>query len=253
MSIVTFAATSVIFAILLVFVCDRFDGYEYMSINPFASPFFKLPPMPSKRKIFVSYHHKNDQWYYNEFSRKFHDYYGLVYDNSLDRLIESDNCEYVMRKIREDFLTGTSCTVVLCGPETRGRKYVDWEIKATLDKQHGLLGIILPNNPITPTGTSKPDRLQDNVDSGFASIAIWEHIVNDPAYLGQLIEKVVNAPKWQINNSREVRRRNAPELIPQLRQSSLLGEQSASSPLSLFAAPKLSLIPRTGRFSLLGD
>ena len=94
-----------------------------------------LPKPPVKRKIFVSYHHDNDQAYYNEFSRFFSDQYDAIQDSSLDRLIDSDDTEYVMRRIRENYITGTSCTVVLCGPQTRWRKYVDWEIKATLDKQ----------------------------------------------------------------------------------------------------------------------
>ena len=178
-----------------------------MSFNPY---FSLVQPLP-RRKIFVSYHHKNDQYYYDEFSKVYHDIYGLVYDNSLDRIIESDNCDYVMRRIREDYLTGTSCTIVLCGPETRGRKYVDWEIKATLDKQHGLIGVILPNNPITQFGTSKPDRLQDNVDSGFAVLVTWQDIIQQPALMGTLIEKAYRSPKLFINNSREIRRRNAAE------------------------------------------
>lgn len=171
---------------------------------------------PLKRKIFVSYHHKNDQPYYNQFSKVFHDYYGLVQDNSLDRLIQSDDCEYVMRKIREEYLTGTSCTIVLCGPETRGRKYVDWEIKATLDKQHAVVGIILPNNPITQNGTSKPDRLQDNLDSGFAVLGLWCDIIQRPAHLKELIEHARSKPISLIRNSRDLRRRNASEVLPPL-------------------------------------
>ncbi len=194
--------------LLLSLVHLKSCSWVVMSFNPYLSV---LRPLP-RRKIFVSYHHKNDQYYYNEFSRVYHDFYGLVYDNSLDRLIESDNCDYVMRKIREEYLTGTSCTIVLCGPETRGRKYVDWEIKATLDKQHGLIGIILPNNPITPYGTAKPDRLQDNVDSGFAILATWQDIIQQPALMGNLIDKAFQSPKRLINNSREIRRRNASEM-----------------------------------------
>jgi len=49
-----------------------------------------------------------------------------------------------MRGIRENFITGTSCTIVLCGAQTHLRKYVHWEIKATLDKEHGLIGVNLP-------------------------------------------------------------------------------------------------------------
>ena len=88
----------------------------------------------SKRRVFVSYHHDSDQWYYNEFSGFFAEEYEAIQDNSLDRLIDSYNTDYVIRRIRENHITGTSCTIVLCGPQTRWRKYVDWEIKQASTK-----------------------------------------------------------------------------------------------------------------------
>src|SRR5688572_7832580 len=96
-----------------------------------------------KRKIFVSYHHRGDQAYYDAFSKIFCDTYELVTDNSLERAVDSDSVDYVMRRIRETCITGSSCTIVLVGPQTWGRKYVDWEIMATLDKCHGLIGVQL--------------------------------------------------------------------------------------------------------------
>ena len=42
-----------------------------------------------RRKVFVSYHHGNDQFYYDEFTRLFHDQYEAIRDNSLDRIIQS--------------------------------------------------------------------------------------------------------------------------------------------------------------------
>ena len=98
------------------------------------------PFQPTKSKVFVSYHHGGDQPYYDAFSRTFSDTYDIVYDNSLARQIDSDSPEYVMRRIREEHITGTSCTVVLVGAATYQRKYVDWEIYATLEKE--LLGRI---------------------------------------------------------------------------------------------------------------
>ena len=77
----------------------------------------------------------------------FADDYEVIQDNSVEREIDSNDAEYVTRRIREDFITGSSCTVVLCGAETPQRKFVDWEIKATLDKEHGLIGINLPTIP----------------------------------------------------------------------------------------------------------
>lgn len=63
-----------------------------------------------------------------------------------------------MRRIRGDYLTGTSYTLVLCGKETPWRKFVDWEIKATLDKQQGLIGLGLPSNPSLNGKVRVPDR-----------------------------------------------------------------------------------------------
>lgn len=106
-----------------------------------------------RRKVFVSYHHGGDQAYYNAFSKTFHSTYDVITDNSLEREVDSDDVDYVMRRIREDYITGSSCTIVLVGKETYARKYVDWEIKATLDKQHGLIGVQLPTLPVCqPTG-----------------------------------------------------------------------------------------------------
>jgi hypothetical protein len=61
---------------------------------------------PTRRKVFVSYHHGGDQAYYDEFSRYFHDQYEAIRDSSLDRLIQSDNTEYVMQQIRDRYITG---------------------------------------------------------------------------------------------------------------------------------------------------
>ena len=165
--------------------------------------------IPTKRKIFISYHHNSDQWYYNEFSRYFADGYEAVQDNSVDRLINSDNTDYVIRRIREEYITGTSCTIVLCGPQTRWRKYVDWEIKASLDKQHGLIGIKLPNNnPDSAGGVHKPDRLQDNINTGYAIWTTWENLNQGPDYLQKCIEHANSKSASLIDNTRDLRKRN---------------------------------------------
>ena len=110
--------------------------------------------------MFVSYHHGGDRAYYDAFSQLFDASYDVIQDNSVEREIDSDDAEYVIRRIREDFITGSSCTVVLCGTDTPKRKFVDWEIKATLDKEHGLIGINLPANPRLLNGNvTVPNRL----------------------------------------------------------------------------------------------
>lgn len=164
----------------------------------------------TRRSVFVSYYHDRDQAYYDEFSRVFSDLYGIVKDNSLYRLIDSDDSEYVMRRIREEYITGTSCTIVLCGPDTPWRKYVDWEIKATLDKEHGLIGVNLPHNPQNHLGCYYvPDRLHDNINSGYALWVMWSNLIRGGvATLKSWVELAITREKPLIRNARPMRERN---------------------------------------------
>jgi hypothetical protein len=163
----------------------------------------------TRRKVFVSYHHRNDQYNYNEFSRVFHDGYDLITDTSLERRIDSSNVDYVMRRIREYHISGSSCTIVLCGAETPRRKYVDWEIMASLGQQMGLVAVLLPSiETFTSGGTSKPLRLQDNIDSGYAEWLMWTKLIARPDALAESIEKALATAKRLIVNSRERMQRN---------------------------------------------
>src|SRR5262245_17780076 len=119
-------------------------------------------PQAKCQTIFVSYHHGGDQAYYDTFLRTFSELYNVVCDNSVDRVIDSENVAYVRRRLADNFITGSSCTIVLVGAQTWSRKYVDWEIDVTLNKGHGLIGAFLPSAPLLEDGTvSVPDRLYD--------------------------------------------------------------------------------------------
>jgi len=166
------------------------------------------PPPPIKRKIFVSYHHAGDQAYYDAFAKFFADKYEVFFDKSLERAYESNNDEYVRFQIRNNDITGSSCTIVLCGALTHQRKYVDWEIKATLDKNHGLIGLWLPTLPLLANnGTEKPIRLQDNIDSGYARWMRWDDTLT-AENLKATIEAAINIPTSLIRNWRDLRQRN---------------------------------------------
>lgn len=165
--------------------------------------------IPSKRKIFVSYHHGGDQAYYEAFTKAFTDTYEIVFDNSLERRIDSDNIDYVIQRIRDDFVGGSSCTIVLCGAETPWRKYVDWEIKATLDMEHGLIGVNLPTNRQNANGHYVvPDRLHDNIQSGYAAWTDWVTFTQSAANVKSLIEQAIARSASLIVNGREMMSRN---------------------------------------------
>ncbi len=164
------------------------------------------PPWPklTKRKVFVSYHHALDQYWYNQFSALFHEHYEMLYDNSLDRLIESDDPCYTSRKIREANIHGTSITIVLCGAETPKRKYVDWEIHDTLLYEHALLGIALPTAATTWEGkVLVPDRYYANWVSGYAG---WLHWTDEPAVVKAAIENAI------LRKSALLRRNDLPQM-----------------------------------------
>lgn len=165
----------------------------------------------NRPRIFISYQHSSDQAYYDLFSKTFHDGYESVYDNSLRGRIRSDDPEYVIQRIRDDFISGTSCTIVLVGPTSYQRKYLDWEIKATLDKEHGLIGIQLPN--VVPSFDGKvfvPPRLNANINSGYAlwHELSWQQLVSNPAMLNSLVQVATTRDTGLIVNPHEIKKQN---------------------------------------------
>lgn len=164
-----------------------------------------------RRRVFISYHHKGDQAYYDIFSKTFHDKYEVFYDNSLDRARDSEDASYILRYIRENHLTGSSCTIVLCGAATWGRKYVDWEVQASLTQEMGLLALRLPTlKPAQGQSTvSVPGRVYDNIQSGYAVWVNWETATASTDALSKFIEDAIAKPKKLIDNSRARRERNA--------------------------------------------
>jgi len=165
--------------------------------------------IPTKRKVFISYHHRNDQDWFDYFTTKFSEQYDIISDRSLDGRIRSDDPEYVDRRIREDFIVGSSVTIVLCGTETWKRKYVDWEICSTLHHKHALLGVGLPRHTKQDGLVVVPSRLHDNITNRYAYWTMWQE---DPAMLKREMETAIaySQDKTLIRNQREKMGRNLP-------------------------------------------
>jgi MTH538 TIR-like domain (DUF1863) len=183
-------------------------SYPYQA-RTFLDALAGITTAPVRRRIFISYHHQHDQAYYDALSKTLHDKMDLVYDNSLDRKIDSENTDYVIQRIRDDFISNTSCAIVLCGPETYQRKYVDWEIKAALDKEHGLIGLQLPTAVSGDQGgILVPSRLHQNIVSGYALWKSWSDFAANPALMTSWIEDAVNRDKSKIVNPQAIKSRN---------------------------------------------
>lgn len=125
-------------------------------------------------KVFISYHHADDiavKEFVDKYSNTYKVFTPKIVGEQYGTEIESDDAEYTMRKIRENYLTDSTVTIVLIGKETYKRKYVDWEIASTLrndpnNKRSGLIGIFLPG--CNKFNTMIPERLLDNIRSGYA-------------------------------------------------------------------------------------
>lgn len=145
--------------------------------NPYLSP---VPPPPPKRNVFISAYH-GDQSEVDAFIYKWATLQKVftakalgTFDN--EDFINSNNPEYVMGQIRSKYIGDASVTIVLVGKCTQSRRYVDWEIKASLRRgqslPNGLLAFVLPSampktNPFTGLSTGwphVPDRLAANWD-----------------------------------------------------------------------------------------
>jgi hypothetical protein len=77
-------------------------------------------------------------------------------DHSLNEAIDSDNEEYIMRKIREDYLSDSTVTIHLIGSYssenigTYEQRFIKRELQASLyngtgNTRNGILGVVLPH------------------------------------------------------------------------------------------------------------
>lgn len=77
-------------------------------------------------------------------------------DKSLDEAIDSDDEDYIMRKIREDYLSDTTVTIFLIGQYSaensclQNQTFIKRELQASLyngqgNTKNGILGIVLPS------------------------------------------------------------------------------------------------------------
>lgn len=151
----------------------------------------------SIRNCFVSYHHERDQKYLDKLRQAIGGM--MVADYSLKDDIGHFTEDTIYKKIRGK-MRSCSVTIALIGERTGHRKWIDWEIWASLRgythidplkgfKPNGLLAIYLPVD-----SHSVPERLQDNIDSGYAVCMDWCNLERD-------FESKVNYAYWKRTNN----------------------------------------------------
>ena len=202
-----------------------------------------------KHKVFISYHHDNDQAYRDALIR-LNDQYELFIDISVDTGDIDDNLDddVIRQKIRDEYLQDSTITIVLVGVGTKKRKHIDWEIYSSMyngkvNKQSGVLAITLPSTGCTyytaahgdnekqtvyPENTSwisiasrekyeerypyAPARIIDNLLKNEAKVSItnWDKVAEDVEKLRFLINTAFDdRAQCEYDLSRPMRRANS--------------------------------------------
>jgi hypothetical protein len=153
-------------------------------------------------RLYVGYDHFADGPYFDAFKRMFSSLYEIERDNSLERELGGDDAEGFIRHLRDEALADCACAVILCGGRTHLGKFVDWEIKAALDRKLSVIGIVLPTNPEREGGQPLlPERLRLNFDGGFAVICRWQEISEGRIDLSSRVNFAMARPVELIENS----------------------------------------------------
>jgi len=145
--------------------------------------------MAVRHKCFISYH-KADQKAVDEFCEKFSGTFikrGITMEQDI---IDSDNTDYVMRRIRELYLKDSTVTIVLIGKCTWARRYVDWEVQASLRNPqdgypNGLVAIQL-----WESYKDLPNRVSLNYESGYSKF--YKYPASTSA-LSNIVDEAYNA------------------------------------------------------------
>ena len=77
-----------------------------------------------RHNVFISYHHKNDQWYKDELIRMGKEY-AVFIDKSVGggNILEHLADQQIRRRVRDEYLRDSTVTIVLVGAETKRRKH----------------------------------------------------------------------------------------------------------------------------------
>lgn len=156
--------------------------------------------MTETHKVFLSYYYEEDAHYRYLFEKYFSN---VIVSKSVEvgDIEPNRNSDYVYQKLRDEYLRDSTVTVVLIGQHTWQRKFVDWEVYATLrntkyNARSGLLGLILPTyrrpKPDKYNAHTIPPRLYDNVaerndgQQPYANIYWW---TEDPMVISNVIHE----------------------------------------------------------------
>lgn len=105
----------------------------------------------NKHKVFISYYHHDDECYKDEIIR-WNEREGLFEDFSVNDGDIDDTvlgAEQIRRMIRDQYIKDATVLILLCGRNTKKRKYIDWELHAAMydSEKNPKMGIVVINLP----------------------------------------------------------------------------------------------------------
>lgn len=126
------------------------------------------------RRVFYSFHYISDNWRASQVRNM-----GVVEGNQPAKDNDWETVkkggDKAIQKWIDDQLDGRSCSVVLIGKETAGRKWIDYEIKTSWNNGKGVLGIHVHNlkdsaEKQTTKGANPFAHFKDNDGKALSSI-----------------------------------------------------------------------------------
>jgi hypothetical protein len=176
---------------------------------------------PTRHKVFISYHH-DDQDEVDEFVSTFDEERDVFIRRGIgigisEDIINSNDTDYIMRRIRELYLQDSTVTIVLLGECTWARRFVDWEIQASLrhgekTTPNGLVGILLSSkgNKANPPNRLNINLMGENYDEGYArwyaypkrkdTLAAW---IENAFQARTTLAHLIDSPRDRFINNRQ--------------------------------------------------
>lgn len=132
------------------------------------------------RRVFFSFHYERDIWrasqVRNSWVTKPDREAAGFWDAASWEEVKKKGDEAIKAWIRRQ-LDGTSVTVVLIGTETATRKYVQYEIEQSWDKDNGLIGVFV-HNMKDQNGRTEPKGEDPFVAMGYKNIRTYDWVVD---------------------------------------------------------------------------
>ena len=173
-------------------------------------------------KVFISYHHTNDQGYKEHLVEMAKQHALFISRSVQSGDISVDlNAQRIRKTIRDEYLQDSTVTIVLVGTETHKRKHVDWEIYSSIydgkiNKKSGVLVVTLPTITtcrIYAKHGHEEKALYDYPANSWQQIGSWDQCKQAcPSMPDRIVDNLV-APKALVSVTSWVQIKHNPELL----------------------------------------